>query len=90
MPYGDVDRVAKMVPMELGITIDRALSISRELRGAYENDDSVRSLIDTAKRLEGLPRHAGTHAAGVVISRVPIVEVAPLQTLSLIHLSTMI
>ena len=79
MPYGDVDRVAKMVPMELGITIDRALSISRELRGAYENDDSVRSLIDTAKRLEGLPRHAGTHAAGVVISRVPIVEVAPLQ-----------
>ena len=78
MPYGSVDSIAKMIPMDLGITIDKALAASNDLRAAYESDEQIRYLIDMAKRLEGLPRHASMHAAGVVISREPIVEYVPL------------
>ena len=78
MPYGAVDSIAKMVPTELGITIDKALNESNDLRRAYETDSQVHYLIDMAKRLEGLPRHASMHAAGVVISREPIMEYVPL------------
>ena len=79
MPYGEVDKIAKMVPFELGMTLDKALSISSELRTAYQTEQSVKTLIDYSRKLEGQPRHASTHAAGVVISRHPVVEVVPLQ-----------
>ncbi len=79
MPYGDVDKIAKMVPFELGMTLDRALTISSELRTAYQTEQSVKTLIDYSRKLEGQPRHASTHAAGVVISKHPVVEVVPLQ-----------
>ncbi|MBQ9030667.1 MAG: DNA polymerase III subunit alpha [Parasporobacterium sp.] len=78
MPYGAVDSIAKMIPEELGITIDKALAASNDLRAAYETDSQIHTLIDMAKRLEGLPRHVSMHAAGVVISREPIVEYVPL------------
>ena len=79
MPYGDVDKIAKMVPFELGMTLDRALTISSELRTAYQTEQNVKTLIDYSRKLEGQPRHASTHAAGVVISKHPVVEVVPLQ-----------
>jgi DNA polymerase-3 subunit alpha len=79
IPYGDVDRIAKMVPSELHMTIDRALELSGDLKREYDTSDDVRRLIDIAKKLEGIPRHASTHAAGVVISEKPIVEYVPLQ-----------
>lgn len=79
MPYGDVDKIAKMVPYELNMTLERALSLSPELRAAYDSDPNVKTLIDFSRRLEGQPRHASTHAAGVVISRHPVMEVVPLQ-----------
>ena len=79
IPYADVDTVAKLIPFELGMTIDRALEVNTELRNAYENDGVVKKLIDMAKSLEGLPRHASTHAAGVVISKEPISTYVPLQ-----------
>ncbi len=67
LPYAFVDSIAKMIPNELNITIDRALSVNPELRKLYEGDERVRELIDMSKRLEGLPRHTSMHAAGVVI-----------------------
>lgn len=67
MPYNDVDTVAKLIPRELGITIDKALK-SSDLRALYENDENVRRLIDLSRKVEGMPRHASTHAAGVVIT----------------------
>ncbi|MDI6857114.1 MAG: DNA polymerase III subunit alpha [Dehalococcoidia bacterium] len=79
MTYADVDRIARLVPNALNMTIDRALSENAEMRSAYELDDQVRRLVDTAQRLEGLARHASTHAAGVVISGEPLVEHLPLQ-----------
>ena len=79
VPYGEVDRIAKMIPFELGITIERALKINPELKKAYESEEKVHELIDIAMRLEGLPRHAGTHAAGVVISKMPLIDIVPLQ-----------
>lgn len=79
IPYGEVDKIAKLIPFALGMTIDRALEISADLRAAYQNDDTIRELIDTARKLEGLPRHSGTHAAGVVISKLPLIEIIPLQ-----------
>lgn len=82
MPYGSVDRVAKLVPMELNMTIDKALANSPDLKGVYEQDAEVKRLIDTALELEGMPRHASTHAAGVVISREPLVEYLPLNKTS--------
>lgn len=78
MPYGEVDNIAKQVPMELGITIDRALDINPVLRGMYEQDNKVSYLLDIARAVEGMPRHASTHAAGVVISKEPIEEYVPL------------
>jgi DNA polymerase III subunit alpha len=77
--YGDVDRIARTIPSQLNMTLDRALQESSELRQQYESDTDARDLIDTAKRLEGISRHAGTHAAGVVISNTPLVEHLPLQ-----------
>ena len=79
MPYGAVDQIAKMIPAELNITIDKALQENSEFKRAYETDSQVRNLIDMAKRLEGLPRHSSMHAAGVVISKEPIVEYVPLS-----------
>ncbi len=80
MTYAETDAVAKMIPFALDMTLDKALSISSELRGAYENDEKVHRLIDTAKKLEGMPRHASTHAAGVLITSRPVYEYVPLQT----------
>ena len=79
LPYADVDRIAKAIPFELGMTIDRALEVSGELRELYNNEAAVKKLIDTSRSLEGLPRHASTHAAGVVISKDPITWHVPLQ-----------
>lgn len=76
--YAECDSVAKLVPMSPGITLDEALKLSRPLREMYESDDRIRDLIDTAKALEGMPRHASTHAAGVVISGKPVYEYVPL------------
>ncbi|NNL64959.1 MAG: DNA polymerase III subunit alpha, partial [Myxococcales bacterium] len=78
LPYGDVDRIAKLVPETLGITLEQALEQSPELRARVESDGQIRRLIDTAIRLEGLTRHASTHAAGVVIGNAPLIEMVPL------------
>ncbi len=79
MPYGDVDRIAKLVPGELGITLHRALEVSNELKTLYQNDPEVKKLLDLAISVEGLPRHASTHAAGVVIANEPLTHYVPLQ-----------
>ena len=79
MPYGDVDRIAKLVPATVGMTLDRALEEAPELRKVYENDKQVRELIDTAKKLEGLVRGAGVHASAVVIAPRPLIELVPLN-----------
>ena len=79
MPYSDVDRVAKMIPFELGITLTRALAINPELKAAFENEEDTKNLVTMALRLEGLPRHASTHAAGVVICDKPVSEYIPLN-----------
>ncbi len=79
IPYNDVDRIAKMLPLTLGITIPKALSESGPLKTAYESEPQVRALIDTAQRLEGLVRNAGVHAAGVVISPIPLTDLVPLH-----------
>jgi DNA polymerase-3 subunit alpha len=78
MPYGDVDRIAKLVPPTIGMTLDKALEESPDLRKAYDGDAVVRELIDTAKKLEGLVRGSGVHAAGVVIAPRPLTELVPL------------
>jgi DNA polymerase-3 subunit alpha len=78
VPYADVDRIAKMVPTTIGITIENAIKDSPALQQAYEGDAQVRQLIDTARKLEGLVRNAGVHAAGVVISPRPLNELVPL------------
>ena len=67
LPYAQVDTIAKMIPQELNITIDKALQMNPELKKVYEDQKEIHDLIDTAKRLEGLPRHTSMHAAGVVI-----------------------
>jgi DNA polymerase-3 subunit alpha len=79
MPYGDVDRIAKLVPATVGMTIDKALEDVPDLRKAYDNDRQVRELIDTAKKLEGLVRGAGVHASAVVIAPRPLTELVPLN-----------
>ncbi len=78
IPYNKVDQVAKQVPMELNITLDEALKRSQSFRTQYESDDQVRELVDMARKLEGMPRHASTHAAGVVITDRPVMEYVPL------------
>ncbi len=77
-PYGMVDRIAKMVPFELGMTLDKALVESEDLRTAYEEDEEVRAIIDMARKLEGLARNAGKHAGGVVIAPTVLTDFAPL------------
>lgn len=79
MPYADVDRISKMIPTELGITIEKALKMNVDLKKAYDTEEDTRYLIDMSLRLEGLPRHSSTHAAGVVICREPVVEYVPLS-----------
>lgn len=79
LPYAFADTLAKMIPNELNITLDRALSVNPELRSLYEKDEQVKELLDMCKRLEGLPRHTSMHAAGVVICREPADEFVPLS-----------
>ena len=79
MPYTDVDRIAKMVPATLNIKLDDAIKESPQLQEAYEKDGQVRQLLDTARKLEGLVRNSGVHAAGVVISPRPLIELVPLH-----------
>ncbi len=79
MPYGDVDRVAKLVPATIGITLEQALEDGGPLQQAYEADPQVRELVDTARKLEGLVRGAGVHAAGVVIAPKPLTELVPVS-----------
>jgi DNA polymerase III subunit alpha len=79
MPYGDVDRIAKLIPMTVGMTIDTALEEVAELKKVYDNDQVIRELIDTAKKLEGLVRGAGVHASAVVIAPRPLTELVPLN-----------
>jgi len=79
IPYSDVDRIAKMVPNQLNIKIEQAVHDSAQLQEAYEKDSQIRQLIDTAKKLEGLVRNAGVHAAGVVISPRPLTDLVPLH-----------
>ena len=79
IPYSDVDRIAKMVPNQLNITLDAALQESPALEQVYESDSQVRQLLDTARKLEGLVRNAGMHAAGVVISPRPLIDLVPLH-----------
>ncbi len=77
--YGEVDRIAKAIPNQLGIKLDEALQISPDLKGQVEADPAVKRIIDFARHLEGVARNASTHAAGVVISREPLTELMPLQ-----------
>ncbi len=79
IPYALCDRIAKLIPQSVGMTIERALESSRELRELYGNDSQVKELVDMSCRLEGMPRHASTHAAGVVIADKPINEYVPLS-----------
>ena len=80
MTYQDVDRVAKLIPMELKMTLKKALEVSPDLKALYDSDNQVHELIDTSLKVEGMPRHASTHAAGVVITREPATEYVPLST----------
>lgn len=77
--YSEVDYIAKQIPMELGITIDKALEMNKQLKETYNSDRKVKKLIDTAKDVEGMPRHTSTHAAGVVISKKAVTEYVPLS-----------
>lgn len=79
MTYGEVDRIAKMIPTELGITLDKALKMNAELKAAYNEEEPVKRLIDFARDVEGLARHSSTHAAGIVIARDPLTEYVPIQ-----------
>ncbi len=79
LPYSYVDGIAKMIPNELGITLDKALTENPDLKNAYESEEQVRRLIDMSRRLEGLPRHTSVHAAGVVICSRPAEELVPLS-----------
>ncbi len=78
MPYAEVDRIAKQIPFSLGITIDKALETSQDFKKSYQNNENAKYLIDIAREVEGMPRHASTHAAGVVISKKAVDEYVPL------------
>ena len=80
MPYGEVDKIAKMVPNELNITLDQALEKNPDLKKLYDEDEKIRNLIDMSRRLEGLPRHTSTHAAGVLITGSATMNYVPLCT----------
>jgi len=88
MPYGEVDRLAKLVPNQLNITLDDALRQSPQLRSQVERDERLHELMEVAQRLEGLARHASTHAAGVVISPQPLTEIVPLYKTSRDEITT--
>jgi len=88
IPYGNVDRIAKLIPAELGVTIERSLEISPDLALAYQNDYDTRRIIDVARAIEGMPRHASVHAAGVVIGRENLSTLLPLQRTSDGHVIT--
>ncbi|MCR5617412.1 MAG: DNA polymerase III subunit alpha [Clostridiales bacterium] len=79
LPYATADKVAKMIPENLGITLDKALDMNSELMKEYESDENVRKIVDYSRKLEGMPRHTSTHAAGVIISGKPITDIAPLS-----------
>jgi DNA polymerase-3 subunit alpha len=82
IPYGDVDKLAKLIPLELGMTLERALKVSSNLRQLVAQDPALGQVLDTARILEGLPRHVSVHAAGIVISREPLTAYVPLQRTS--------
>src|SRR5271168_1131380 len=79
IPYADVDRIAKMVPTQLNITLEQAIEDSPQLREAIAKDGQIRQLFETARKLEGLVRNSGVHAAGVVISPRPLTDLVPLH-----------
>ena len=79
IPYAEGSRLVAMIPSELKITLDRALQVSQDFKNEYENNSAVRRVVDFARRLEGLPRHASTHAAGIVISKLPLMNYVPVQ-----------
>jgi DNA polymerase-3 subunit alpha len=79
IPYAQVDIIAKKIPFEIGMTIEKALEVNPELKNLYEEDEAARHLIDMSKAVEGMPRHSSTHAAGVVISKNAVTEYVPLQ-----------
>jgi DNA polymerase-3 subunit alpha len=79
MSYGDVDRVARLIPNIVGMTLDRALDENRELKAIYQDDEVIHNLVNSARRVEGISRHASTHAAGIVISKEPLTDHVPLQ-----------
>ncbi|OAB43250.1 DNA polymerase III subunit alpha [Paenibacillus glacialis] len=79
IPFGDVDKTAKLIPNQLGIHIDRAMEVSEDLKKLYDAGGKIREMLDMAMKVEGMPRHSSTHAAGVVISRDPLTDVVPLQ-----------
>jgi len=82
IPLSEVDKIAKMVPIEKDMTIEKAVEANKELKALYEKEAKIRSLIDDAKRIEGLVRHASTHAAGVVISKEKLSDTVPVQTIN--------
>ncbi|HEX7475128.1 MAG TPA: DNA polymerase III subunit alpha, partial [Dehalococcoidales bacterium] len=82
MSYGDVDRVARLIPFGVGMTLDHALEINAELKQIYDADSIIKKLVDLAKKVEGISRHASTHAAGIVISKEPLASYVPLQQVS--------
>jgi DNA polymerase-3 subunit alpha len=88
VPYGEVDKIAKLIPAELGVTLDRALEISPDLTDLYQNSYDARKIIDSARAIEGMPRHASIHAAGVVIGREELSSIVPLQKTSDGHVIT--
>ena len=79
MTYSDVDRVVRLIPQVLNITLDKALTENTELQNIYQQDDIIHNLMDSARELEGFSRHASTHAAGIVISKDPLIERIPVQ-----------
>ena len=82
MTYADVDRVVRLVPLGPGVTLARALEQNVELKTIYNEDPTIRKLIDSARKVEGIARHGSTHAAGVVISKEPLTRYVPLQKVS--------
>lgn len=88
LPYGEVDTIAKLIPMEADMTLEKALAREKELKRRYDEDETIRTLIDHSQVLEGLARHASTHAAGVVIAPGPITEFAPLYKSSKDEITT--
>ena len=79
-PYAEVDNIAKQVPFDLKMTLDKALTLSKGFADLYNGDERVKELVDMARKIEGMPRNASTHAAGVVITKLPVYEYVPLAT----------